>query len=134
MKLTLLTLLFLIGCSKTPEEISTEREIPFHTIIAFRGYCKDKGGADSIIRQSGEGNFQGECKDGTNIRFSHGDVLFHPEEKHDEGKFNVFCMVNGKVEDRTLYENLTEAEAHVILDVINDVGSTKYNSCIKQKQ
>jgi len=84
MKLTLLTLLILVGCSKTPEEISAERQVPLHTIYAFQGYCADKGGADSIIRQSGEGNFRGECKDGTNIAFSHGDVLFQPKEEHEE--------------------------------------------------
>ena len=81
MKLTLLTLLILVGCAKTPEEMSAERQVPLHTIYAFQGYCADKGGADSIIRQSGEGNFQGECKDGTNLRFSHGDVLFQPHEQ-----------------------------------------------------
>ena len=98
MKLTLLTLLILVGCAKTPEEISAERQVPLHTVLAFKGYCADKGGADSIIRQSGEGNFRGECKDGSYLYFSHGDILFQPEEQHNHD------------------EPLTDEDAEVLLE------------------
>jgi hypothetical protein len=85
MKLTLLTLLILVGCSKTPEEISAERQVPLHTILAFKGYCKDKRGAEYILRIN-DSDFSGKCKNGTRLIFSHGDVLFQPEEKHEHDK------------------------------------------------
>jgi hypothetical protein len=85
MKLTLLTLLILVGCAKTPEEISAERQVPIHTVLAFQGWCGDKGGASFIKRigEVGEGRFYGRCKDESYLYFKHGDVLFQPQEEHN---------------------------------------------------
>lgn len=80
----LLTLLILVGCAKTPQELSEENRIPDHTIHAFRYWCEDKDGPSTLVRTSGEGNFRGTCRDGSFANFSHGDILFGPKEEHEE--------------------------------------------------
>jgi hypothetical protein len=72
----LIGLLLLASCSK---------EIELRTISAAQGYCAGRGGVDYIRKDEyADFTMKLECKDGRELRFSKGDVLFSSEvvEEH----------------------------------------------------